>query len=255
MAEADAEETENEAPSEGEESPAPEPWYRSDAWTDLGLTLPIFVAYHVGVIFLSIRNAADPLTVRLREFANDSIASYIALTLLIGAFFVGVLVAAGRGKAMSGKRFLVVAIEGCVYATVLRFVASHAMQALPLSAGEGVEPPSEASQAFMGVVMSMGAGFYEEIAFRVLLFGTGAWIIKQLMDDGGRVALQLVWAVVTGAIFSAWHYVGPYGDTFEMRSFVYRAVCGAVLAIVYAIRGFAPAVWTHALYDVYCLVL
>lgn len=241
-----------EASEEQEVEPRPS-LLRSDAWTDLGLTLPIFVAYHLGVVFLAVRNAADPLTARLRELANDSIASYIGLTLLIGAVFVGVLVAAGRGKALSGKRFAVVAVEGCAYAMVLRFVASYALQALPLQAAEGAD--SEASQAFMGVVMSMGAGFYEEIAFRVLLFGSGAWIIKQIMDDdGSRILLKLVWAAVTGTIFSAWHYVGPYGDTFETRTFVYRAVCGFVLALVYAIRGFAPAVWTHALYDVYALV-
>ncbi|MFO0618424.1 MAG: CPBP family intramembrane glutamic endopeptidase [Polyangiaceae bacterium] len=249
---ADEEEAQESAVDEGAEAPPSPSLLRSDAWTDLGLTLPIFVAYHLGVVFLSVRNAADPLTAKLRELANDSIASYIGLTLLIGAVFVGVLVALGRGKALSGKRFAVVAIEGCVYAAILRFVATYALRALPLASTDGA---ADGSQAFMGVIMSMGAGFYEEIAFRVLLFGTGAWIIKQLIDAGTAVFLKIVWAAVTGAIFSAWHYVGPYGDTFEARSFAYRAICGFVLALVYATRGFAPAVWAHALYDVYCLVL
>lgn len=240
-----------EAPAEQAEAPAPS-LLRSDAWTDLGLTLPIFVAYHLGVIFLEVRNAADPLTTRLRDLANDSIASYIGLTLLIGAAFVGILVALGRGRALSGKRFAVVAIEGCLYATILRLVATYAMRALPLA---GVEGTDDTSQAFTGMIMSMGAGFYEEIAFRVLLFGSGAWIISQLMEDGSAAFMKIVWAAVTGAIFSAWHYIGPYGDTFDARSFTYRAICGFVLALVYAVRGFAPAVWAHVLYDVYALVL
>ncbi len=239
------------APAEQAEPTSPS-LLRSDAWTDLGLTLPIFVAYHLCVIFLSVRNAADPLTTKLRELANDSIASYLGLTLLIGAAFVGILVALGRGRALSGKRFAVVAIEGCLYATILRVVATYAMRALPLAAVEGTD---ETSQAFIGMVMSMGAGFYEEIAFRVLLFGSGAWIISQLMEDGSAAFMKIVWAAVTGAIFSAWHYMGPYGDTFEPRSFAYRAICGFVLALVYAVRGFAPAVWAHVLYDVYALVL
>ncbi|MBL9109934.1 MAG: CPBP family intramembrane metalloprotease, partial [Myxococcales bacterium] len=29
------------------------------AWVDLGLTLPIFVIYHLSVIFLDVKNATD----------------------------------------------------------------------------------------------------------------------------------------------------------------------------------------------------
>ena len=34
--------------------------------TDLALTLPIFLAYHLGVVFLPVRNAADMVTSRQR---------------------------------------------------------------------------------------------------------------------------------------------------------------------------------------------
>jgi hypothetical protein len=63
-----------------------------------------------------------------------------------------------------------------------------------------------------------------------------------------------VWAVVCAAAFSGMHYLGPLGDPFDMRSFVARAVLGLMLTLVYAMRGFAAAVWTHALYDVWVLV-
>jgi hypothetical protein len=32
------------------------------AWVDLGLTLPVFLVYHFGVVFLNIHNAADVVT-------------------------------------------------------------------------------------------------------------------------------------------------------------------------------------------------
>jgi hypothetical protein len=44
------------------------------------------------------------------------------------------------------------------------------------------------------------------------------------------------------------------GDDFELSSFVFRTVCGLVLTAIFAIRGFAPAVWTHALYDVWVMI-
>ena len=50
------------------------------------------------------------------------------------------------------------------------------------------------------------------------------------------------------------HYVGALGDAFDGRSFVARAVLGLALTLVYSMRGFAAAVWTHALYDVWVLV-
>jgi hypothetical protein len=56
-------------------------------------------------------------------------------------------------------------------------------------------------------------------------------------------------------VFSGWHYVGALGDTFDAKSFVFRWVCGMVFTAIYAFRGFAPAVWTHTIYDVWVMAL
>jgi len=246
--------------SEGEEaSPSEveaEAPVHTDAWTNLGLTLPFFLVYHLAVVFQSERNAADPVTMRVRALANSSIPSYILFTLLIGAAFVGVLMVLGRGRAFSATRFVFVAGEGLLYAAILRFSASYLIGALPLSAPIPTQGGAQESSAWNGIVMSLGAGFYEEIAFRVILFGTGAWLIGSLFDSPTwGLALKLVWAAATAVLFSAWHYTGTLGDAFDTRSFVYRAICGFILTMVFAFRGFAPAVWTHALYDVWALVL
>jgi hypothetical protein len=70
-----------------------------------------------------------------------------------------------------------------------------------------------------------------------------------------RLFATLLWAAFTALAFSGWHYVGEFADPFELRSFVFRTVCGLLFVAIYAFRGFAPAVWTHALYDVWVLVL
>ena len=49
---------------------------KSDAWTDLGLTLPIFVAYHLGVVFLNhevapSRIASEPSAARKRAHEGE----------------------------------------------------------------------------------------------------------------------------------------------------------------------------------------
>jgi hypothetical protein len=49
--------------------------------------------------------------------------------------------------------------------------------------------------------------------------------------------------------------VGELGESFDMMTFVFRGVCGLVFTLIYQFRGFAPAVWTHALYDIWVLAL
>lgn len=223
----------------------------SGPWADLGLTLPIFVFYHLGVVFLPVRNAADLVTHELVSLANHNLVAYTGLTLAIGAVYVGILVVAGRGHSLRWSRFVMVGGEGVLYAIAMRFAAAYVVGRLHLAVGP-------VHDRFSGLVMALGAGFYEEIAFRVVLFGLGSRLLIALMPRLLPMRKKLVtvgWAVVAAAAFSAWHYVGPLGDPFQLKSFVFRWVCGLAFIAIYTFRGFAPVVWTHALYDVWVLVL
>jgi hypothetical protein len=171
------------------------------------------------------------------------------MTLAVGAAFVVVLALLGRGRALEKRRFALVALEGALYAVLMRFAGAYVVGSLRLG------PPGELG-LFSGVILSLGAGFYEEIAFRVGLFGLGALALRGLLPEGTKcTAAQIGWALVAAAVFAAWHYVGPLGDPWNTASFVFRMVCGLVLTAIFAFRGFAPAVWTHALYDIWVMAL
>jgi hypothetical protein len=59
-------------------------------------------------------------------------------------------------------------------------------------------------------------------------------------------------AAIAGAlIFSAFHYIGPYGDAWQVYSFVFRTIAGLFFSGLYLTRGFGVTAWTHALYDVF----
>lgn len=238
-----------EVPREPERAPA------SDPWSDLALTLPLFVGYHLGVVFLPVQNAADVVTRELVKLADNNIAAYGGLTLAIGVVFVGVLVVLGRRQQLRWQRFAWVATEGILYAVAMRLAAGYVVGKLRLGPDA---VPGESLGVFAGLVLAVGAGFYEEIAFRVILFGLGAKVVR-LFAEPIPVAqarfITLGWGVLVAGAFSGWHYVGPLGDPFELRSFVFRWVCGLAFTVIYAFRGFAPAVWTHAIYDVWVLVL
>jgi hypothetical protein len=236
------------------------------AWVDLGLTLPLFLLYHLGVIFLHVQNATDVVTAPLLQLAEGNRAIYVLITASIGVVFAGVFAALGRGQAFRPRKFVQVLIEGAVYAVGMRLSAAYVVGRLFAAVGG-----RDAAQGdpFVGFVMSLGAGFYEELAFRVVLFGLGAKILVWLFahEPYGVVVGQprrltwraflvaTLWAFGAAAVFSGVHYVGALGDSFQLSSFIFRWVLGLVLTMIFVLRGFATAVWAHALYDVWVLVL
>ncbi|WP_394824308.1 type II CAAX prenyl endopeptidase Rce1 family protein [Pendulispora albinea] len=240
------------------------------AWIDLALTLPIFLAYHAGVVFLKIQNATDVVTPTLVQLAEGNRAIYLLITAAIGVVFAGIFAWLGRGQAFRTGKFIQVIVEGALYAVVMRVAGSYAVTELL----QVVTPSASLfgliteNRRFVGAITSLGAGFYEELAFRVVLFGLGAkllvWFFTrqevQLVKQGGaRLSLRaavimFVWMLVAAAIFSGVHYTGAMADKFLLTSFIYRMVIGVVLTLIYLTRGFSTAVWAHALYDIWVLV-
>lgn len=256
---------------------------RPGAWVDLGLTLPIVLIYQVAVVFLGVHNATDVVTGTLLSLSAGDRTKYLLATLAIGVIFAGTFALLGRGQAFRPRKFVQVLVEGAVYAFVMAGSASLIVGRLfawlpastsDLLAGAGdalaaLDKPTEGR--FVGFIMSLGAGFYEELAFRVFLFGLGAkvlvWLFgHQRIELAGTtsvtrgfslrsLAIMTGWAIVCAMIFSGVHYVGPLSDSFKLSSFTFRMLLGLALTLIFVTRGFATAVWTHAIYDVWVLVL
>jgi membrane protease YdiL (CAAX protease family) len=219
--------------------------------------------YQLGVVFLHVRNATDLVTVRLLDLAQGDRLLYLGMTAACGVLLFAVFAALGRGQGFRGSKVAQIAAEGAVYAVAMSAATSWVVGKVFAGAA-----PGDASGPFAGLVMSLGAGFYEELAFRVLLFGAGAKVLVWLLAGqhvglvGRSPALSWrallvmgAWAFACAAAFSGMHYTGSMADAFSARSFVARAVLGLALTLIYGTRGFAAAVWTHALYDVWVLVL
>jgi hypothetical protein len=222
----------------------------STPWTDLGLTLPIFVIYHLGVVWLPQRNAADWVTFQLVQLANNDVWAYAGLTLAIALVYVGVLWLAGRGQTLRWDRFTWLFTEAVTYAVAMRIIAAYVV-------GRVLMMPAEPMGLIPAAIMSLGAGFYEEAAFRVVLFGLGLKLLNFILQAGAlkKSVVAVAWALVCALVFSGWHHFGELGDPFDLKTFLFRAVCGLVFTLIYAFRGFAPVVWTHALYDLWVLLL
>ena len=88
----------------------------------------------------------------------------------------------------------------------------------------------------------------------VSLLVTGIAAGARIILGFGPRASGLIAAVSGAVIFSAFHYIGPYGDRLELQSFVFRALSGLAFSGLYLLRGFGITAWTHALYDAFLLL-
>jgi hypothetical protein len=100
------------------------------------------------------------------------------------------------------------------------------------------------------LMISLGAGFYEELLFRVVVVGALAALGTRVLMWTPRVA-GVVACVLGALLFSAFHYIGPYGDHLQVSSFVFRFLAGLTFSALYLLRGFGVTAWTHALYDIF----
>jgi len=155
---------------------------------------------------------------------------------------------------MLGESAVLALLLGIVVGTITQRLLSGLSALSAQTAAGGGANPLASMGASTRLMLALGAGLYEELLFRVLLVGGLAAGIGLFF--GRNSLLTGVLAAVTGAlVFSAFHYIGEYGDRFTVASFTYRAIAGLAFSGLYLTRGFGITAWTHALYDVYVMVL
>jgi hypothetical protein len=235
-------------------------WRQSRAHRySLLFALPLLVAYEVLAAVLghgetqAIRNGADVLLK----------SAFIALLgaqgpLVFGALLIGVSLwlvirdMRAHGRQLSPRIFAGMMAESIVLALALGIVVSSITTRVLAPFAALTQTSMQELGLWTQLMVSLGAGLYEELLFRVLLVGTIATLGTRWF--GWRPGTADVVAVGTGAIvFSAFHYLGPFGDPLEAGSFTFRLIAGIFFSALFVTRGFGITAWTHALYDVFLL--
>jgi len=228
--------------------------------------LPLLIVYEMLAATLSgprgtgVRNGADVILKELAFAAMGTRGPIVLMALIIGASVYLVWRDWKRSGGVRGAFFGGMLVESSVLAIVFGLIIGTitarllgAMHLLMMNGGgdggalAGMSGPTR-------LMLSLGAGLYEELLFRVFLVSAIAAIGKTLLGLGRRGAGILA-AVVGAVIFSAFHYIGRYGDPFEIQSFAFRALSGLAFSAIYLLRGFGITAWTHALYDTFLLLL
>ncbi len=226
--------------------------------TSLVLVFPLFLVYQIGVLFtLPVLNGADFLTVFLFQHLGLSKGTYLAYTFAVATAFAVAVTVLRRRQRFDPRLLVPVLIESAIYAltmgSLIVFVMTRGLGISPRLAGGGDGFIAQQGLATR-IVMSLGAGVYEETVFRLGIM-TGIVALLDRILGLRRWLAVLVALVVSAALFSAMHHIPPYGDPFRVGLFLFRLLAGICFGLLYWYRGFAVAVYTHALYDLYVLIV
>ncbi len=225
---------------------------RIDPFTSAVLVFPLFLTYQLGILGRggAGQNGVDFVTRALIELCERDVGNYLGVLGGLLLAYAALLVILRRHGGFNPRVFAPMLVEAGFYAatmgTLILFVIHNFLEfGAGLSVGAAV-PVADV------LVISAGAGLHEELIFRVMGMGGLGFLLAGI--TGPRRAWMFA-LVLSSLVFSLAHHVGPAGEAFTFAAFVYRTLAGMFFALVYQLRGFAVAAWTHALYDVYVLSL
>ena len=214
-------------------------------------TLPLFFIYEINILFLSwddilvVRNGADFLMRNILE--SFDIYGLYGLGLV---FFLGLLVTyiffikEDQQQEVNVNFLFIMLAESMLWSVVLYFLLFKFMVLLMNPVGKTI---------LQQVTLAIGAGIYEEFLFRVLLIA-GLSGILGFVFMWDKTFKNIIAVVLSGGIFSAFHFMGEYGDFFSMELFLIRFFAGLILGVLYTYRGFGITAYTHSIYDLIVLI-
>lgn len=105
------------------------------------------------------------------------------------------------------------------------------------------------------LTLSVGAGLYEELVFRLVLISA----VHALLADVFRLhkgTAAVIACVISAVSFALYHDVSIAGvrGTADLKVLVFLTGAGLYFGVLFLIRGFGIVVAVHALYDVVVLV-
>lgn len=219
------------------------------------VTLPLLLLYNIGLMIpgRAVGNGADLLSGLVsRQWGLWGMLGLNA-ALVVGS--VAALIWLARKGRFAAGQWATLIVEGLAFGVALGLTVPWVLgHAFPMSVGASAAP------SFLEVLsISAGAGYWEELVFRLFLVGGVVWVARRAFARvrGGQVwtvVAGLVAVVVSALVFSLAHHVGAQ-EVPAPYEFWYRALAGVIFGGVFLGRGFAVAAYSHFLYDVLVMML
>ena len=225
--------------------------YSRSAYYSAVAALPLLVIYEILIVlsqsrYWGIRNAAD-VWIRTFLMAFDLQAQHITFVLIgISLALIPIAKSRARGIKLKANYFALMFAECLAFSLVLGVVLQYILRLGGLSSG------GPGSGLMQNLALSVGAGLFEEIIFRVILLNLLFLLLSPLLKK--KVVAAVFSVLLASFLFSLSHYVGTMADTWQLYSFMFRWAAGLLFTVLYFVRGFAITAYTHALYDIWVLV-
>src|SRR2546429_7451286 len=226
--------------------------------SSLSFALPLLLFCQVLSVLLahgtrSVRNGADVILQSLFIAVAGSWGPLVFMVCLIGVGAWLVVRDLRKGSRLRASVFCGMMAEALLLALLFGFLVGGVTSGVLGGLQVLARPAGGDLDRWTRLMLSLGAGIYEELLFRVLLVGALAAAARALL--GWRpVAAGVAAALSRAAAFSAFHYIGPYGDRLQVYSFVFRMVAGLFFSALYLTPGVGITAGSHAPYDVFVLV-
>ncbi|MEQ8579050.1 MAG: CPBP family intramembrane glutamic endopeptidase [Balneola sp.] len=220
------------------------------------ISLPLFLAYEL-LILISQPEASQIVRISVDSWFKSVFSllgvNAVSITLLIVALFGMFILYKEREqlRELRFKYFPIMIGESTIYAILVTLVATFFVSMVfAFSAND----PISSLTGLQKFALSLGAGLYEELFFRVILVSVLILVFQKVFNNKNWAAITAA-VILSAFLFSMVHYVGSMGDPFTLSSFTYRFFFGLMLNGIYVWRGFGIAAWTHALYDLMVLFI
>jgi predicted Abi (CAAX) family protease len=212
------------------------------------ISLPIFLIYEVGIFWMRniefnyIQNGADVLIEQIiLKLGFDVI--YVSSIIFLFILLIIIYYQKRHFNSLSISRpYLgVMFLESMVYASILFFLMGN-LYLMDVSTND----------IYCNMILSLGAGIYEELIFRVLLIYISYQSIKFLFRLG-KFSANFYAVILSAILFSLFHFIGA--ESFNQEAFAVRFIAGIFLASLYVQRGFGVTAITHSFYDIFVIFL
>ena len=214
--------------------------------------VPLLILYQLGMLLISREsiNGVDFITIVTFKLAGTQGLLILNLILII-LFLIGVIYL-HKKQTFQADFILPMIVESAVWAVGMGVLIVFVLKYTPPMAQVVQEVSNiRARGALIKILASIGAGVNEELVFRLALMSFIIWFCVRMFTLKKFTAI-LIAVLVSSALFSLAHYfIG--GEPITQYSLLYRFFAGIIFAVIFKLRGFAIAVYTHTLYDLFVL--
>jgi hypothetical protein len=219
--------------------------------TSIAFTVPVFLLYHLGVLYVDQRSRADFLSKWALHMLNSSVPAYVMITLAVTLVLLLIVWIEQRRGAVPHSSIGRVLVEGLACALVvlvsLGWVSHQLLHSNDTATLAALGP-------FDKLVLAAGEGFHEELLYRVVLVTGGSALLRKAFGLSDRAAVLT--SILVSSIASALaHYIGAFSEPFVWQVAGYRVLEGLVFATLYLARGFATATYAHVFYEALVLFI